>query len=68
MIYYVQLQIKLVLKNYLSFRHVVRNNYTHRLDPELIEANLDTLPGCYQELTQAINTFCTFLEQVSQLD
>ena len=56
------------LKTYLGFRHVVRNNYTHRLEPERIETNLDTLPGCYQELTRAINTFCNFLEQVSQLE
>ena len=56
------------LKTYLSFRHVVRNNYTHRLDPERIEANLETLPSCYQELVEEIGIFCRFLEQTSQLD
>jgi hypothetical protein len=39
------------LKAYLGFRHVVRNNYTHRLDPRLIQANVDSLEECYQSRT-----------------
>lgn len=49
------------LKQYLSFRHVVRSNYTHRLDPSLIAETLTSLPECYTNLQQAIDQFCQFL-------
>lgn len=55
-----------VLRNYLGFRHVVRNNYTHRLDPKLIAGNLGTLPDCYHRFFEAMARFCDFLESVSQ--
>ena len=50
-----------LMRNYLGFRHVVRNNYTHRLDPKLIENNVKILPDCYQKLIQAMDVFCQFL-------
>ncbi|MEL7072033.1 MAG: nucleotidyltransferase domain-containing protein [Cyanobacteria bacterium J06581_3] len=52
------------LDEYLSFRHVIRNNYTHRLDPEKIAVNYEMLEDCYQLLTQQLSDFCDFLASV----
>ena len=52
------------LKAYLGFRHVVRNNYTHRLDPRLIQVNVDSLEECYQQVLTAMNDFCMFLAAI----
>ena len=54
------------LKTYLGFRHVIRNNYTHRLDPHLIRANVSFLENCYQSVLAAMNDFCLFLAAIDQ--
>ncbi|MEL6161818.1 MAG: nucleotidyltransferase domain-containing protein [Cyanobacteria bacterium J06623_5] len=48
----------------LSFRHVIRSNYTHRLDPEKIAANFRQLEASYSHITQQLNEFCQFLASV----
>lgn len=53
------------LKRYLGFRHVVRNNYTHRLDPTLIEQNVNSLQECHERFIQDFDQFCRFLEMLS---
>lgn len=52
------------LRNYLGFRHVVRNNYTHRLDPRLIAENVNALEDCYQQISAAMNDFCMVLAAI----
>lgn len=55
-----------LLKTYLGLRHVLRSNYTHRLDPKLIEQNLDSLSICHRQFIQAMTQFCQFLETISR--
>jgi hypothetical protein len=52
------------LKTYLGFRHVVRNNYTHRLDPRLIQANVNALEDCYQRILAAMSDLFVFLAEI----
>lgn len=52
------------LEKYLSFRHVVRNNYAHRLEPEKIDENFQILENRYVSLAQQLNDFCDFLAPV----
>lgn len=52
------------LDEYLSFRHVIRSNYTHRLDPERIAANFQMLEDCYRLIIQQLNDFCEFLSSI----
>ncbi|MBE9060742.1 nucleotidyltransferase family protein [cf. Phormidesmis sp. LEGE 11477] len=52
------------LDMYLSFRHVIRSNYTHRLDPEKIADNFYMLEDCYRLVTKQLNDFCDFLASV----
>ncbi|MGD1865566.1 MAG: nucleotidyltransferase family protein [Phormidesmis sp.] len=56
---------RLCLDEYLSFRHVIRSNYTYRLDPERIAANFQQLEDCHRRVTQQLNDFCDFLVSVS---
>lgn len=49
------------LEKYLSFRHVIRSNYTHRLEPERIADNFYMLEDCYVLITQQLSVFCDFL-------
>lgn len=53
------------LDEYLAFRHVIRSNYAHRLDPEGIASNFYRLEDCYRLVNQQLNTFCDFLESVN---
>ena len=50
------------LKAVLAFRHVVRNNYTHALEPRLIAQNIEELPETHQQVLQDLQAFQTFLE------
>lgn len=52
------------LDKYLSFRHVIRSNYTHRLDPERIAANFYMMEDCYPLIVKQLNAFCDFLASV----
>ena len=52
------------LRAYLGFRHVVRNNYTHRLEPKLIAQNMETLSDTHNQFVEAILDFCNFLEKI----
>lgn len=52
------------LYKYLSFQHVIRSNYTHRLDPEHIAENYEMLEDCHRLITEQLNDFCEFLASV----
>lgn len=56
-----------LLRQYLGFRHVVRSNYTHRLEPQLIAGNISRLEDCYQQFSQAMADLCAFLETTEVL-
>lgn len=55
------------LDKYLSFRHVIRSNYTYRLEPERIAANFYMLEDCYKLVTKQLNDFCDFLTSVDRV-
>lgn len=54
------------LRKYLSFRHVIRSNYTHRLEPEGIAKNYQMLEDFYALITQQLDGFCDFLISVDK--
>lgn len=51
-----------ILKAVLAFRHVVRNNYTHALEPALIAQNIEMLPSAYEQVLENLKAFRAFLE------
>jgi hypothetical protein len=54
------------LDRYRGFRHVVRNVYSFRLDPEQIEVLVRQLPGTTEKVTRELQAFADLLEQLSQ--
>lgn len=46
-----------------KFRHVVRNVYTHRLDPERLGELVESTSKNFAQLTAEISAFTAFLEQ-----
>lgn len=59
-------QARQYLRKYLSFRHVIRSNYTHRLEPEGIAKNYQMLEDFYALITKQLNSFCDFLISVDE--
>lgn len=53
------------LKEYLAFRHVVRNVYTFKFDLDRIDRLVDKLPACFELLTKQLNAFAEQLEAIS---
>lgn len=51
-----------ILKAILAFRHVVRNNYTHALEPSLIAQNMEMLALAYEQVLEDLKGFQAFLE------
>ena len=56
------------LEEYRGFRHVVRNVYTFNLRPSRLGELVTELRHCYQELSQDLDKFCQFLENVVRED
>lgn len=52
------------LEEYRGFRHVVRNVYTFNLRPSRLGELVTELRTCYQQLSQDLDKFCQFLENV----
>jgi hypothetical protein len=50
------------LKEYLAFRHVVRNVYTFTFDAERVAVLVDRLDVCYDLLAKDLNSFAEYLE------
>lgn len=56
------------LEEYRGFRHVVRNVYTFNLRPARLQELTGGLQDCYQLVTNDLEAFCIFLEQLSAVD
>lgn len=54
------------LNEYRGFRHVVVHRYGFELHPERIQALVEELPACNDELTKDMRAFCDFLMQLDQ--
>ncbi|MEB3339111.1 MAG: hypothetical protein VKJ46_16690 [Leptolyngbyaceae bacterium] len=54
-----------LLLEFLAFRHVVRNNYTHKLEPERIRQLVQNLNPCYSALENDLTNFCQFLDEMN---
>jgi len=48
---------------YRGFRHVVRNVYTFRFDPEKVRTLVDGLPELFVQIRAEIEAFAAFLKQ-----
>src|SRR6266571_4194992 len=56
-------ELRDMLEDYRGFRHVVRNVYTHLLNPEKIELLITKIEPVLEKLTAEINAFATFLQE-----
>ncbi len=54
------------LEEYLGFRHVVRNVYTTRLDPERISQLVSRVRSTYSRVSHELLAFASHLEEVSR--
>lgn len=52
-----------MLEDYLGFRHVVRNVYTHHLNPDKIEMLITKIEPVLEKLTIELNAFASFLAE-----
>lgn len=52
-----------ILDDLRKFRHVVRNVYTHHLDPERLKKLVKDSSESFAQLTAEISAFAAFLEQ-----
>ena len=52
-----------MLEDYLGFRHVVRNVYTHHLNPVKIELLITKIEPVLEKLTIELNAFASFLQE-----
>jgi hypothetical protein len=50
------------LDEYRGFRHVVRNVYTHHLNPELLGKLVREIPPTFAQLKSEVSAFVSFLE------
>lgn len=53
-----------LLLEFLAFRHVVRNNYTHKLEPNKVRKLVENLDDCYKSLKNDLMIFCQFLDKM----
>jgi len=53
------------LDEYRRFRHLVRNIYTNRLEPEKIASLVDALPGLWAGSRAELLAFADFLQQLA---
>lgn len=53
------------LNDYCSFRHVVRNVYSFKLQTDRVQALAAQLPLSFQTLKQDLDTFCDFLKTLN---
>jgi hypothetical protein len=53
------------LNEYRGFRHIVRNVYTYRFDPNKIENLVRAVPELYQQVKAELLAFATFLKRAT---
>lgn len=58
-------EVRRRLDPYRGFRHVVRNVYTMRLDPQRIALLVQQLPATMKQVSQALQAFAGLLEQLA---
>lgn len=51
------------LDDYLGFRHVVRNVYAYKFDPDKLEKLVRSVPDLFAQLKAELFAFASFLEQ-----
>ena len=56
------------LEEYLGFRHVLRNIYAFRLDPDRIERLVGDLEGVLDRAREELQAFASILEALSQAE
>ena len=54
------------LDEFRGFRHVVRNVYTFKFDPEKVEKLATEVPGLFADISSEILAFADFLQQAAQ--
>lgn len=55
-------ELREMLEDYRGFRHVVRNVYTHQLNPEKLELLITKIEPVLEKLTAELNLFAKFLQ------
>ena len=50
------------MKEYLGFRHIVRNVYAYKLDPSKVEKLVQNAPELFAQLSAELQAFAAFLE------
>ena len=54
------------LDEYRGFRHIVRNVYTFRFDPEKVEKLATEVPGLFADISPELLAFADFLQEATQ--
>lgn len=54
------------LDEFRGFRHVVRNVYTFKFDPEKVEKLATDVPGLFADISLELLAFADFLQQAAQ--
>jgi len=55
------------LDEYRGFRHVVRNVYTFRFDPEKVEKLANKTQGLFADISPELVAFADFLQEAAQV-
>jgi hypothetical protein len=55
-----------ILDEYRGFRHIVRNVYTFKFDPDKMQGLVTKAPGAYTRICAELRAFTDFLEQRAQ--
>jgi hypothetical protein len=58
-------EVRYTLDDFRGFRHVVRNIYAFNFRPARLKELVDSLPGCFNALRDALRTFIQFLESLN---
>lgn len=59
-------EVRDMLEEYRGFRHVVRNVYTHHLNPEKIERLITGVEPVLEKLTNELTSFAAFLHEADR--
>jgi hypothetical protein len=60
-------QISTVLDEYLAFRHLIRNIYSHNIIPAKIQHLIDGLPQLFNQIKLELRAFAKLLEKQIEL-
>ena len=57
-------EIKNILEDYLGFRHIVRNIYSYKINPEKIEVLVKKLPDALTKINNEIKALSIYLQNL----